>query len=229
MDKRRVLYFCIAAFLLGLFTGIVIGYYVIPKISSVKNDLENQSVYTIQNKCEEKKEEEIPAVVKYCVDINGAIKKPGIYCLNEGSLIKDVLDKAGGLKSTYAKEYVDRKINLALPIRNAQKIYFPFEKEMDCKLQDFKVLAKDIEDNFGDINNSSSENDSSDNDTGESDTQCVNINTATIEQLDTLDGVGPSTAQKIIDGRPYTKKEDILNISGIGEATYEKFKDTICI
>jgi competence protein ComEA len=50
-----------------------------------------------------------------------------------------------------------------------------------------------------------------------------------LEELETLNGVGPSTAQKIIDGRPYTKIEDLLNVSGIGEATLNKFKDSICL
>jgi competence protein ComEA len=57
----------------------------------------------------------------------------------------------------------------------------------------------------------------------------VNINTATKEELTTLNGVGESTAEKIIMGRPYTQVEDLLNVSGIGEATLEKFKDMVCI
>jgi competence protein ComEA len=57
----------------------------------------------------------------------------------------------------------------------------------------------------------------------------VNINTATKEQLITLNGVGEATAKRIIDGRPYSQINDLLNVSGIGEATLAKFKDDICI
>lgn len=221
MDTKRVIYFCISSLIVGIFIGIITGHYLFPKVSGIENELQQQSVYTIEHKCEEKKIVE-PAI--YCVDINGAVKTPGVYCLKEGSLVNDVLKKAGGLKTTYAKEYIDRKVNLAFPIRNNQKIYLPYTKDVDCILQDFNIVAKDIEDNL-----TPPEDTNTDNEESESDTQCVNINTATIEQLDGLDGVGPSTAQKIIDGRPYTKKEDILNVSGIGESTYEKFKDAICI
>lgn len=221
MDIKRVVYFCISSLIVGIFVGVVIGYYVIPKVSSMKNNIQEQSVYTIEHKC---KEEVVVEPVKYCVDINGAVKSPGVYCLEGGSLVRDVLKRAGGFKTVYAKEYIDRKINLALPIRNNQKIYLPYIKDVDCELQDFNMRAKDIEDNLTppESTNSNSQN-------SESDSQCVNINTATIGQLDSLDGVGPSTAQKIVEGRPYGKKEDILNVSGIGEVTYNKFKDTICI
>ena len=131
------------------------------------------------------------------------------------------MNSSKGLKKGYAKDYLSRKINLALPLRNNQKIYIPFEQDVDCKLQEFAVIAKDVEDNFNDPETNT------DTDNGE--TECININTATKEGLDTLDGIGPSTAQKIIDGRPYTQITGLLNVSGIGQATLDKFKDKICI
>ena len=67
------------------------------------------------------------------------------------------------------------------------------------------------------------------NNQSDSTQSCININTATKDQLTTLDGVGESTAQKIIDARPFSTIEDILNVSGIGESTYAKFKDDICV
>jgi competence ComEA-like helix-hairpin-helix protein len=65
--------------------------------------------------------------------------------------------------------------------------------------------------------------------TDESGVDCVNINTASKEELTILNGVGDSTAEKIIQGRPYTQVEDLLNVSGIGEATLAKFEDMACI
>ncbi len=59
----------------------------------------------------------------------------------------------------------------------------------------------------------------------------VNINTATLEELDTLPGIGPSTAQAIIDYRRqygnFQRADEITNVSGIGPATYERIKDLI--
>jgi competence protein ComEA len=64
-------------------------------------------------------------------------------------------------------------------------------------------------------------------------TELVNINTASIAELDTLPGIGPTTAQKIIDYReqngPFVSIEDIVNVSGIGPASYERLKDLITV
>ena len=59
---------------------------------------------------------------------------------------------------------------------------------------------------------------------GDPSKQPVDVNTATIEQLSTLPGIGPEIAKKIVKGRPYTKAEDLLNVSGIGEKTLEKMR-----
>ena len=57
----------------------------------------------------------------------------------------------------------------------------------------------------------------------------ISINNASQAELESLSGVGPSTAQKIINGRPYGKLEDLMNVSGIGQVTYDKLKDGICL
>ena len=78
----------------------------------------------------------------------------------------------------------------------------------------------------------SNEKENSPNDQGES-TSKVNINTATVGELEKLDGIGPSIAQRIVDFRNANGKflsiDEIKNVSGIGEKTFEKFKDDICV
>lgn len=59
---------------------------------------------------------------------------------------------------------------------------------------------------------------------GDPSTQPLDINQATSEQLETLMGVGPDLAKKIIKGRPYKSAKDLLNVPGIGEKTLEKMK-----
>jgi len=217
--NRRYIYVFIMFFLLGFFLGALAIYYLLPKLGKISNGLKEQSVYIVENKCKPIEEGKPECPIR--VDISGAVNVPSVYCFDEGSIIIDALNTSKGLKRGYAKEYLSRKINLALPLRNNQKIYIPFEHDVDCKLQEFAVIAKDVEDNFNDTE--------TDTDTGNEGTECININTATKEQLTTLNGVGDSTAQKIIDGRPYTQITDLLNVSGIGQATLDKFKDKICI
>lgn len=208
-------------FLLGFFLGALAVYYLLPQVGKISNSLKEQSVYVVENKCEPIEEEKPECPIR--VDVSGAVNVPSVYCFDEGSVVIDALNISKGLKKGYAKEYLTRKINLALPLKNNQKIYIPFEKDVDCKLQEFTVIAQDVENNFNDTEPNT------DTDTEDVETTCVNINTATKEQLTTLNGVGDSTAQKIIEGRPYTQIEDLLNVSGIGQATLDKFKDKICI
>ena len=74
-------------------------------------------------------------------------------------------------------------------------------------------------------NNSESNNNQENNNTS----QCININSATTTQLQTLNGVGEAIAQKIISGRPYQQIEDIKNVQGISTTLFNKIKDKICI
>lgn len=179
---------------------------------------------------------EIPHSCKINVDVSGALKKPGVYCLEEGSMLVDAITKAGGYTSNVAYKYIARKMNLSQLLVNNQKIYIPFEEEMECKLVSFLPQTKEVQ---AIVNNSTSinlptseEEDSSATDSGSNNgdsSECININTATLEQLEVLNGVGPAMAKKIVEGRPYSKVEDLLNVSGIGEATFDKFKDNVCI
>ncbi len=68
---------------------------------------------------------------------------------------------------------------------------------------------------------------------GSASSSCININTASLEQLQQLTGIGPTIAQRIIDYRSkvgaFSTPEDIKNVKGIGEARYQKIKDQICV
>ncbi len=160
------------------------------------------------------------------VDISGAVKEPGVYCLHRYALVIDAISKAGGFSKGVAMEYVSRNINLSLQLKEYQKIYIPYEKEVKCELQSFQPYTGE---NSSEETSSSTTNTTENNDNSKGEVQCVNINTASKTELTTLNGIGESTAEKIIQGRPYQKIEDLLNVSGIGEATWNKFKENICI
>jgi competence protein ComEA len=149
------------------------------------------------------------------IDVSGAVNNPNVYCLPDGSIIIDAIKKAGGFKkSVYAKEYIQSNINLAQKLEPNQKLYIPSKNEFKYNAYKYDLVP------IVSISSKEEEDGSKD---------CVSINTATLEQLDLLKGVGPSLAQKIIDSRPYKQVEDLDNVSGIGEALFEGIKDSVCI
>lgn len=165
----------------------------------------------------------VPLPVSQCsivVDIAGAVNSPGVYCFKEGAKIVDVVERAQGFAKDVAYKYVSMKMNLSDLITNHQKLYIPFEEDVYCEVKNLQYM---------DIKEAPKQEVVPNNNQSDSTQTCININSATKERLISLNGVGESTAQKIIDGRPYSKIEDILNVSGIGQATYDKFKNEICV
>lgn len=149
--------------------------------------------------------DEIETVV---VDVGGAVIEPGVVELDAGSRVADAIEAAGGL----ATDADCTTLNQAQLLQDGQKVYVPKEGEIDAS----GALV-----------------DSSTQEAGQVATALVNINTATLDELDALPGVGPATAQAIIDDReangPFVSVEDIMRVSGIGEKKYEKLKGSICI
>ena len=145
------------------------------------------------------------------VDVGGAVKTPMLAELPDGSRVDDAIKAAGGLK----QEADMTSINRAEFLEDGQKVFIPsFPLDEDGNI---------IENASGGTADAGSAAVSGK----------VNINTADSTALQTLSGVGPATAQKIIDYREsngrFSSVEDIKNVSGIGEKTYEKLKDSITI
>ena len=140
------------------------------------------------------------------VDISGMVRKPGVYTLSKGSRLNDVVQMAGGLLDDADINVINR----AEKVQDAQKIYIP------------KIGEEDL-DSFG----------SSEGSGPEEKNGLININNADSETLQKIKGVGPATAEKIIEYRKANGKfrtvEDLKNVSGIGEKTFEKIKDTITV
>ncbi len=139
------------------------------------------------------------------VEITGEIMKPGLYRVEDNLLIKDVINLAGGIKSTADIS----KINLNQGIVNQLSIHIPA------------------------INTSTNPDINKDPEETNPTSNKININTATVDILDTLPGIGYIIAQRIIDYRAeygnFESIEDIMNVSGIKEAIYAEIKDLICV
>ena len=132
--------------------------------------------------------------------ITGAINNPGVIILEEGARIVDALEAAGG----ETEEADVNRLNLAYVLEDGEKLYIPSKNEEE---QEYITQGKD----------NMSEGQSK-----------ININSAQIEELITLPGVGEATANKIIEYRKengkFQKIEDLKNVPGIGDSKFENIK-----
>ncbi len=147
---------------------------------------------------------------KICVYIIGAVNNPGIAVVPKDSRLYEVIDFVGGFLETADKT----AINLAQTVVDEEKIIIPYKE-----INDTNAESKKINQLYNsNISNSSGK---------------ININTASVDELQRLDGIGESTATKIIKYRNENKKfnsiEEIKNVSGIGESKFNAIKDQIVV
>lgn len=133
-------------------------------------------------------------IQKIAVDVSGEVVKPGVYRINAGSRVEDVLQVAGGLAVGADIEWVDKNINRALKLVDGQKVYIPRKGVVNA-----------------------------------SQTSAVNINSADQRELESLPGVGPVTAQKIISGRPYQNVSELVGRKILSQRVFDEIKDKISL
>ena len=168
---------------------------------------------------------------KIVIYIIGEVKQEGVYELDEDSRISDAIEKAGG-----TKENADlSQINLAYKIEDGMRIYIPKKGELVQDKEKIEYKTQEIVTGKStDITNTTSVNTNlSTNKKSKRDIEKINLNKATQTELETLPGIGPSTAEKIIAYRKengnFKNIEDIMNVNGIGESKYNKIKDLISV
>lgn len=153
---------------------------------------------------EEKKEAEI--VVHIC----GAVKQPGVYYLKEKQRLYEGIQKAGGFREDADEEY----LNQAMVLEDGMKVVVP-TKEETAEVEDQEFLINDVGASKKEQNGK------------------VDLNTADEAQLCTLPGIGESRAKSIIAYREehgaFQKIEDVMKVSGIKEAAFEKIKNEIVV
>ncbi|MDD2435104.1 MAG: ComEA family DNA-binding protein [Bacilli bacterium] len=178
------------------------------------------------------KEKEVPTIDNTIkVEIKGSVKRPGVYQLKENSRVQDLIDISGGL----TKEANISIINLSKKLEDEMVIIIYNQeeiKEMVSGNTSIKYIEKEcvcpILENDGCFNEYLTNEESIINETGK-----IALNTATFEELLTLPGIGNTKANDIIKYREeiggFKNIEEIMNIKGIGKATYEKFKDYLTL
>lgn len=137
------------------------------------------------------------------VDIKGAVKNPGVYQMKAGDRVKDAIDAAGGLTD----EADSQKVNLAQRVEDQMVIVVPKVGEEATEIPAGAMSKEATKDGK------------------------VNINTATVEELKTLKGVGEKKAEAIIEYRKkngsFKTKEDLMKVRGIGKKLFESFQERI--
>lgn len=211
LNKKQKIIFIVIGTLMVMF----IGYYIIKKqddykYKEIETIIEEDSAANAVN-YEEKIED-----TSIIVHVTGAIKKDGIIKAKQGDRIADVIEKAGGI----TEEADLSEVNLAYRVSDGQKIYIPSINEKDFQTETEEYITNEAGKNII-------------VEEKETNKEKVNINTATQTELETLSGIGPSTALKIINYRnengKFKTKEDIKNVPGIGEQKYESIKENINI
>ena len=146
--------------------------------------------------------------VYFYVDLKGAVKKPGVYKVKEGTIVNDLINTAGGLKKN---AYTDN-INLAKKLTSQEVVYISTVSETKTTTTTQAIIPNEINTNTS--------------------TKLININTASINELTSLTGIGESKALAIVAYRtesPFKSIDEIKNVDGIGEAAFAKIKDSITI
>ena len=147
------------------------------------------------------------------VDIAGAVKHSGVYTLKNGARLNDLLKVCGGLTD----KAETRAINRAALLKDQDQIYVPHIGE---KIENVPVV--------GNTTTNSSAPDSA-----SSNSEQVHLNSATVEDLQKLNGVGQKKAEQIIAYRDqnggFKQIEDLTKVTGIGEKTFEKLKDQLAL
>ena len=221
LDKKQKI---VVIAILVIIAGAILYYVYGNDEEQYKNEILPYEENIIENTIEKTKTSEMLEAEKeeeIIIYIAGEVNKEGVYNLPEGSRIADAIEQAEGLtEDAYTED-----INLAYKLEDGMKIKIPNKSETQKQLEEQNA---NIEDSY-----ITTESGASIQETQTKTIQKVNINTASQQELETLTGVGPSIASKIVEYRKqnglFKTIEDIKNVSGIGDNKFESFKDEICV
>lgn len=158
---------------------------------------------------ESKDQEETKEPEQIWIDLQGAVQRPGVYQLAAGSRMHEAVQLAGGLLPDAER----RAVNLAQSVQDGEVLYIPRKDEWD---EEAWKQSLTVQTEKGDVQQ-----------------QTISINRATAEELTLLPGIGEAKASAILAYRekngPFRTKEDIMEVSGIGEKLFERMKDLITL
>jgi competence protein ComEA len=190
---------------------ILISYFIIKSLKLEEKHIDDDVIAYVETTSEESTSE---ATNNFYVDVKGEVKNPGVYFVSDGMLVIDAINLAGGL----TKKACTDDINLSMKLTKEMVIYINNKSSFTTttkvtELNDVRITKKN------DSNN-------------EKNTSLVNINTASKEELMSINGIGESKANSILEYRKENKFntiEDIKNVSGIGDKFFEQIKNYITV
>ena len=209
---------------------ICFTFYSFSSVVTVEDEKETTSNETVTKKEETKKIPEEIKEEKVIVDVKGEVTTPGVYELLSTNTVMDAINMAGGLtkQSDTSNINLSKKLSdeMVIIIYNSSEIKeMKKAKEVVCPPCNNACITE--EDKTAELKDEKIETENTQT------TSKININTATTEELQALSGIGETKAQAIVDYRTQNGKfeaiEDLKNVSGIGDSTFEKIKENITV
>lgn len=189
-----------------VFGFIGIGFMSYGLWQSYSEKIQQDSLVVIQENSSQKRSSE-----KILVDVSGAVENPGIYTFSLEDRINDALVAAGGLSAEADRGYVSRYMNLAEKLSDGMKVFVPIKDDpyLASKTGVEYVMGEEREDT---TNLTSSK---------------LNVNTASLEELDSLWGIGKARAESIISHRPYASLEELVIKAAIPGSVVDRNKSLL--
>ena len=209
---------------------ICFTFYSVSSVVTVEDEKETTSNEAVTKKEETKKIPEEIKEEKVIVDVKGEVTTPGVYELLSTNTVMDAINMAGGLtkQSDTSNINLSKKLSdeMVIIIYNSSEIKeIKKAKEVVCPPCNNACITE--EDKTAELKDEKIETENTQT------TSKININTATTEELQALSGIGETKAQAIVDYRTQNGKfeaiEDLKNVSGIGDSTFEKIKENITV
>ena len=146
-------------------------------------------------------------------EISGEVINPGVYKMENGSRVDDLMTLSGGLSANADREWTNKYLNRAAKITDGQKVYIPsVNQQSSITSANNSGVDQTVSSTFSSDSNS-----------------IININTASLKELDSLPGIGQIYGQSIIEHRPYSTIEELVSKGSIKQSLLEKIKDKISV
>ena len=225
--EKNVLYSFIATYVLSITTCILLILFTQTKVNSINTD----SIELVDGQANVENDKD----ANIFVEISGAIKNPGVFELESGSRIIELVKTAGGFGKDASEEWISRYVNLSTQLQDSQKTYVPhkwddFGKTLGEKQVDLLTMVKPYTTGSAvpvATGTNTVQDQGNNTVTSSTNNSLLNINTASQEDIDELPGIGPVYAARFIENRPYEDLSDLKEKSGVSESVIDKIKDLI--